>query len=48
MHSPKGYWIIECQKITDQIYMEKYANSCTEIANELNAQIIGGTKSSAL
>lgn len=46
MHSPKGYWTIEYQKITDQIYMEKYVNTWTEIANEFNAQIIGGTKSS--
>ena len=46
MHAPKGYWIIECQEITDQISMQKYANAWAEIVNEFNAQIIGGTQSS--
>ncbi|MFC2996412.1 DUF1330 domain-containing protein [Acinetobacter sichuanensis] len=41
----KGYWIIECQEITDKTSMQKYAHAWTEIANEFNAQVIDGTKS---
>jgi len=46
MQAPKGYWIIECQEITDQISMHKYADAWTEIANEFDAKMIAGTKSS--
>lgn len=46
MQVPKGYWIIECQEITDQTAMQKYAAAWTEIANEFEAKIIAGTKSS--
>jgi uncharacterized protein (DUF1330 family) len=46
MQAPKGYWIIECQEITDQTAMQKYTAAWTEIADEFDAKIIAGTKSS--
>ncbi len=46
MQALKGYWIIECQEITNQSAMQKYADAWTEIANEFDAKIIAGTKSS--
>lgn len=46
MQALKGYWIIECQEITNQSAMQKYADAWTEIANEFDAKIIAGTNSS--
>ncbi|MGE8643581.1 DUF1330 domain-containing protein [Acinetobacter vivianii] len=44
MQQKKGYWVIQCQEITDQLAMQKYAEAWKEIAKEFDAKFIAGTK----
>ncbi|WP_321945298.1 DUF1330 domain-containing protein [Paraburkholderia sp. J10-1] len=38
----KGYWIIQCQDITDPVAMQKYSEAWAEVADKFGAVLIAG------
>lgn len=44
MEQPKGYWVIQCQEITDSSAMQKYSEAWIEIADEYGAKFVAGAK----
>ena len=42
MKTAKGYWVIECQDVTDPIAMQQYVELWMNIANQFEAKVIAG------